>query len=158
MRRIITSLLLSIFVIAGSSTALADKHNGNHGHNGNHKYDYGYSSHYQKDREKEYKKARKQEEKYWKAQQKADKRYYKDRDRELRKMVAYAARGGRDVSVWQISPDTYIVKYYRGGRYYTQRLYPYSGRYGSPGLININWSPESAWTLLPSININIPLR
>ena len=52
-------------------------------------------------------------------------------------MVAYAARGGRDVKVWRVSDDTYVVKYLcRGGRHYTQRLYPYSGRYGSRGVVN----------------------
>lgn len=162
MRQLITTLILSLFIISGSGVAFADKHK----HHDRDRYEYrhdrrpGFGSHgkdYYKDREKHYKKARKDEKKYWKERKKAEHRYYKDHDRQLRKMIAYAARGGRDVRVWRVSDDTYLVKYYRGGHYYTQRLYPYSGRYGSRGVVNVNWNPLASWTLLPSININIPI-
>ena len=57
-------------------------------------------------------KSRKAEKKYWKERRKIEHKYHhKDYDRQLRKMVAYAARGGRDVKVWRVSDDTYVVKY-----------------------------------------------
>ncbi len=152
MRRIITSFILSLFIISGTGVAFADKH---HKHHDRDRYEYRHK--HDDDYYKHMKKAHKAEKKYWKERRKIDRKYYKDYDRQLRKMVAYAARGGRDVRVWRVSDDTYLVKYYKGGRYYTQRLYPYSGRYGSRGVVNINWNPLSSWTLLPSININIPL-
>lgn len=161
MRRIITSLILSLFILSGTGVAFADKHK----HHDRDRYEYSHDrrhsyKHYKYDDDDDYykhmKKARKAEKKYWKERRKMEHRYYRDYDHQLRKMVAYAARGGRDVRVWRISDDTYLVKYYRGGRYYTQRLYPYSGRYGSRGIVNVNWNPLASWTLLPSINISIP--
>lgn len=155
MRRIITSLILSLFILSGTGVAFADKHK----HHDKDRYGYRHdhrSYKHDDDHYKHMKKARKAEEKYWKERRKMDRKYYRDHDHQLRKMVAYAARGGRDVRVWRISDDTYLVKYYRGGHYYTQRLYPYSGRYGSRGIVNVNWNPLSSWTLLPSINISIP--
>lgn len=170
MRRIITSLILSLFIMSGTGVAFADKHK----HHDRDRYEYRHDRHYSYKDHKHHKhhydddryddgyckhitKMRKSEKRYCRDRRKMERRYYKDYDRELRKMVAYAARGGRDVHVWRISDDTYLVKYYKGGRFYTQRLYPYSGRYGSRGMVNINWNPLSSWTLLPSININIPL-
>lgn len=163
MKRIFTALILSLFIMSGTGVAYADKHKHHdkdrYEHRHDRRPDYHHGKHdkdYFKDREKYYKKARKAEKKYWKERRKAEKHYYKDYDHRLRKMVAYAARGGRDVRVWRVNDDTYVVKYYRGGHYYTQHLYPYSGRYGSRGVVNVNWNPLSSWTLLPSININIP--
>lgn len=75
----------------------------------------------------------------------------------LSSMVSHATRGCRDVAVWQVNPDTYIVKYRKGRRYYTQYLYPYSGRYGDCSLITVNWQPLSPWTLIPPIQLNINL-
>lgn len=75
----------------------------------------------------------------------------------LSHMVRYATRGCRDVAVWQIDYDTYIVKYRRGNRYYTQYLYPYADRYGDRSLITVNWEPLSPWTLIPPIQLNINL-
>lgn len=72
-------------------------------------------------------------------------------------MVRYATRGCHDVAVWQVSPDTYLVKYRRGRRWYTQYVYPYAERYGSPTLISVNWQPQSLWTLIPPIQLNINL-
>ncbi len=72
-------------------------------------------------------------------------------------MVRYATRGCHDVAVWQVSPDTYLVKYRRGGRWYTQYVYPYAERYGAPTLISVNWQPLSPWTLIPSVQLNINL-
>ena len=84
--------------------------------------------------------------------------YNIERDPRFHKMIAHAINGGTDYRVWRVSHDTYIVKYRKGRRWYTRRFYPYADRYDAPGLININWNPMSAWTLLPSININIPLN
>lgn len=175
MRRIISLILLSLFISTGSNVALADRHD--------HRRDnreWKSDRHHDKDRR------HKEKQRYKKDRH--DKRYkHHDRDRGpviriysdyreprhyrkpkphkrycygypaiLPRMVAYAARGGRDVNVWQIDDDTYVVRYNCGGRYYTQRLYPNSKRYGARGLVNINWSPESYWLPLPSININIP--
>ncbi len=72
-------------------------------------------------------------------------------------MVDYVTRGCHDVNVWQVSSDTFIVKYRRGGRWYTQYLYPYSEMYGNPTLISINWQPLSPWTFIPPIQLNINL-
>lgn len=76
---------------------------------------------------------------------------------QLDKMVRYAARGAKDVSVWQIDPETFIIRYLLGNQYYTQKLYPGSCRYGARSVINNGWSPLSSWSLLPPINININL-
>lgn len=78
-------------------------------------------------------------------------------DRQFREMVRYATRGASNVAVWQIDDDTFIVKYFRGGRYFTQYLYPYTGRYGSRNHISVNWRPNSLWELIPQINLNINL-
>lgn len=168
MKRILSILIVGLFLISGSGTALADHHR--HYKFGSGYTEYRHSKHHDDDDDykKHFKKQREKEKKYYKKQREREKKYYKkvyghkhrhyDHDKQLRKMIRYAARGGRDVHVWRVSDDTYVVKYYRGGHYYTQRLYPYTGRYGSRGIINVNWSPESYWTLLPSININIPIN
>lgn len=83
--------------------------------------------------------------------------YNIERDPRFHSMIAYAINGGTDYRVWRISYDTYIVKYRKGRKWYTRRFYPYANRYDAPGVISINWNPLSAWTLLPSININIPI-
>lgn len=170
MKRIFSILIIGLFLISGSGTAFADHHHYKFGRSIS---EYRHSKHHDDDDDdykKHYKKHREKEKKYYKKLREREKKYYKkvyghkhkhhgyDHDKQLRKMIRYAARGGRDVHVWRVSDDTYVVKYYRGGHYYTQRLYPYTGRYGSRGIINVNWSPESYWTLLPSININIPVN
>lgn len=75
----------------------------------------------------------------------------------LKHMVHHATRGCHDVDVWQVNHDTYIVKYRKGRRYYTQYLYPYSERYGNINLISLNWQPLSPWNLIPRIQLNINL-
>ena len=50
---------------------------------------------------------------------------YPDR---LGHMVSRAARGARNVSVWQVDNNTYVVRYFKKGRYYTRYLYPYATR------------------------------
>ena len=72
-------------------------------------------------------------------------------------MVDYVTRGCRDVAVWQIDYNTYIVKFRRGNRFYTQYLYPYDDMYGDRSLITVNWQPLSPWTLIPPIQLNINL-
>lgn len=83
--------------------------------------------------------------------------YNIERDPRFHNMIAYAINGGTNYRVWRVNHDTYIVKYRKGRRWYTRRFYPYANRYDAPGLININWNPLQTWTLLPSVNINIPI-
>lgn len=141
MRRITITLILSLFLAMGSGVAYADRHNDNH-----HRYEQrekGRKNHHRDFRPRH-----------------GNKRHYAPvplPPPHLCKMVRYATRGSRDVAVWQISPDTYIVKYRKGNRYYTRRLYPYSNRYGTPNHISVNWVPKSPWTFIPSINVNIDL-
>lgn len=72
-------------------------------------------------------------------------------------MVEYVTRGCHDVNVWQIDSETFIVKFRRGGRWYTQYVYPYAQRYGHPTLISVNWQPMTPWTFIPPIQLNINL-
>ena len=44
------------------------------------------------------------------------------------------------MNVWQIDYDTYIVRYRRGNRFYTQRIYPYRDVYGPRNTISVNWT------------------
>lgn len=153
MKKIYLTLLLSIIMATGSGVAFADKH---HGH------DRFRDHHEQRDRhEKKHHHGGydhgKDVDRYFKDKRKAQKIYDREFDRRMRDMAKHASRGGSDVRVWRINADTYIVKYHKNGRWYTRRFYPNSGRYDVPGIININWSPLSSWTLLPNININIPV-
>lgn len=102
----------------------------------------------------------------------------------MRDMVRHAARGGRNVVVWQVGPDTYMVRYLKGGHYYMRELYASSGRYGSPFRVVmdgpgrwyrhgnprhyyredgsslrvfLNGTPQNPWTLIPSIELNLSL-
>lgn len=75
----------------------------------------------------------------------------------LSPMVSRLTRGCHDVNVWQIDHDTYIVKYRKGNRHYTRRIYPYADRYDNASLISVNWQPLSPWTLIPPIQLNINL-
>lgn len=167
MRRLITTLFLSLCLVSGN-LIMADRHD-NHGGKGKDRIEhrsFGRDNH--RDKNSGWKvKGKKHDNKGKKGHYHNpgyDKRgpvvmhtppHYPDK--QLRRMVAHAARGARDVRVWQIDRDTYIVRYLLGGRYYTQRLYPYTGRYGSRGVVSINWNPLSSWTLLPSINISLPI-
>lgn len=78
----------------------------------------------------------------------------------LASMVGYATRGCSNVDVWQVDPNTFVVRYFRNGRYYTQYLYPYANRYGNIELLGGGWSPLSGWISIPlgslgSLNINL---
>ncbi len=75
----------------------------------------------------------------------------------LPNMVSQITKGCHDVNVWQIDDETYIVKYRKGNRYYTRRIYPYSNSYGNPSLISINWQPLLLWSLIRPIQLNINL-
>lgn len=72
-------------------------------------------------------------------------------------MVSRVTRGGSDVNVWQVDPNTYVVKFRRGPRMYAQYLYPYEGRYGACNAISLDWAPLSPWSLIPSVHLNINL-
>ncbi len=184
MKKLTSILLLSCFALSSAFPMFADKkdkHHENHryeyqdkhqpgkGHNNpkvnpkdkNHHYDHGYTyygpkpSKYEKDRAKAYNKYIKEQQKREKQYRKMMKHYHRDYTRNFWNMVRYASRGGRDVSVWQVSDDTYMVRYFLNGRWYTQYIYPYAGRYGNRSLISINWTPNSMWLPIPSININL---
>lgn len=75
----------------------------------------------------------------------------------LAHMVRHATRGCHDVNVWQVDPETFVVRYRYGNRLYTRYIYPYSDIYGVPSLISVNWQPRSPWTLIPPIQLNINL-
>lgn len=108
---------------------------------------------------------------------------YTKMQRQLAKMVKHASHGARDVMVWNVSPGVYVVKYWRGGHYWTQYLYPGVGRYGDrvrlvmdgPGRwymgsdrrncyheengglrVYLNGTPGNPWTLIPSVELDIP--
>lgn len=70
-------------------------------------------------------------------------------------MINRIARGGRDVNVWQVDEGTYVVRFRKGKHMYAQYLYPYEGRYGRRSTISVNWAPQSIWSLIPSIHLNI---
>lgn len=77
---------------------------------------------------------------------------YPDR---LGHMVSRAARGARNVSVWQVDNNTYVVRYFKKGRYYTRYLYPYANRYGAVQVLAPAWQPLSSWFTVPSVKVNL---
>lgn len=184
MRRIATIALLSLLLVSFTVPVYADKDKDHRRERYEHRnFSFLNKKHHDKDKhykkEKHHDKDRKHKghdkydkhkyDKHHKYDYRKPKHYkhkYHDRGRhyghsyskQLERMVRYAARGARDVDVWEISPDVYMVRYYLNGHYYAQRLYPSSGRYGARGLINVNWAPSPGWSLLPSININIPIN
>lgn len=172
MRRLISTLLLSLFLVSGN-IVFADRHDRKGHDKGRIEHRIDRNKHHDKKNDRDHNKRHDNHGRFDGHDRYSPKHNYREPkhnirpqvryhrpapDRELRRMVAYAARGGRDVRVWRIDEDTFIVKYLLGGRYYTQRLYPFSGRYGSRGVVNINWNPLSSWTLLPSINISLPIN
>lgn len=168
MRRILTFAFISLFLISFTLPAFADKdkhHRERVEHRG-----FSHSSGKHKEKDKHYKNERQKGHKD-KDRKRSDYRHHEPPrpvthhkahrphySKQLERMVRYACRGGRDINVWEISPGIYMVKYFLNGHYYTQRLYPGSGRYGARGMINVNWAPSPGWSLLPSIYINIPIN
>lgn len=75
----------------------------------------------------------------------------------LNGMLKKVTKGCRDVDVWQVDYDTYVVRYRKGNRLYTRYIYPERGAYGRPNLISVNWTPMAPWNLLPPIQLNINL-
>lgn len=183
MKRIISILLLSLFMAIGTGEAFADRHD-NHGRDRKEQRDKGRRGgndrHYGKDNHnkkyKDHKKYDRRDKDYrhGKGHVRPAPRHYSPAPPRrhhtgryapppppppprLGHMVRYATRGMHDVAVWQVSPDTYILKYRHGNRYYTRYLYPYAERYGSPTVISVGWQPLSPWTLIPPIQLNINL-
>lgn len=72
-------------------------------------------------------------------------------------MISRVVGGGRDFNVWQVDEGTYVVRFRKGRKLYTQYLYPYEGRYGKRSSISLNWAPQSPWSLIPSIHLNFNL-
>lgn len=75
----------------------------------------------------------------------------------LSEMVRYSVGSGQFVDLWQISNNEYILKYKKGNRYYTRRLYPYSCQYGPISSISINWRPSQYLSVIPTFQLNINL-
>lgn len=99
----------------------------------------------------------------------------------LRSLIRRAIRGGSGYTVWQVAPETYVVRYLLGNNYYMQCFYPSTGRYGEPFpiyningrwydddnyeyyddgnvlRISLNGNPLNPWTLIPSVNLNLRL-
>lgn len=174
MKKVISLLLLSLVLSAGSfSVSAKDKHHDHH-KDSKHRYEYykdhdhGHKYHHMKDyakdmrklekeRYKRYNKYHKDRDKYYKRQHKFYRHYHSDRVRDFWGMVYHAAGGAHNVSVWQISDDCYMVRYYRNGRMYIRTLNPYTSIYGAPSLVSNSWNPNPLWMLLPRVNINIDL-
>ncbi len=181
MRHIFAYILIALFMSVGSVEAFADKHKGHD--RDRHEQRYDRKKGYKKDRDHKYKKD-KHHSNYGRPGNSFPAPGNKHRHTpppppkhhhhappppprrhhhapppppRLGHMVRYATRGCHDVGVWQISHDTYIVKYRRGNHYYTQYLYPYADRYGARNVISVNWAPQSPWTLIPPIQLNINL-
>lgn len=72
-------------------------------------------------------------------------------------MISRVVGGGRDFNVWQVDEGTYVVRFRKGRKLYTQYLYPYEGRYGKRSSVSLNWAPQSPWSLIPSIHLNFNL-
>ena len=185
MKNLTTILLLSCFILSSASPVfadrkdkLSDKNRHEYGDNrkpdrhhndpkyndhkkDKHHYDHGFTYYGQKpskhkhDRAKAYKKYIKEQQKHEKQYRKMLKHYHRDYTNNFWNMVHNATRGGRDISVWQVSDDTYMLRYFLNGRWYSQYIYPYAGRYGNRSLISINWTPNNMWLPIPSININL---
>lgn len=171
MRRMMTYLILSLFIAVGSVETFADRHDSR---------GKDRERHEQRDKaskkRKDYKKGKDNRKGHgdgWSLPASGKKapmprnyapspHHYQNHHTSppppcLGHMVRYATNGCNDVAVWQVDPYTYIVKYRKGRRYYTRMLYPYADRYGEPNTISINWQPLSPWNLIPSINLNINL-
>lgn len=148
MRHIFAYILIALFMSVGSVEAFADKHKGHD--RDRHEQRYDRKKGYKKDRDHKYKKD-KHHGNYGRPGNSFPAPGNKHRHTpppppkhhhhappppprrhhhapppppRLGHMVRYATRGCHDVGVWQISHDTYIVKYRRGNHYYTQYLYP----------------------------------
>lgn len=169
MRRIVTSLLLSLFILSGTGVAFADRH---------HDRDHDRKEYRHNDRRHDngHRKENKKEKhgKKWNAPKPTPRHNAMptpprehtarhtppppprhDFHANLGPMVRHAGRGARDIDVWQINADTYVMRYRVGRHFYTRYLYPGSGRYGRPSLISVNWSPMTPWIPVPTISLNI---
>ncbi len=173
MKRIIYSLIISaifsvapvVYADAQSLPAPGSRYLNKEYAGGDHhgKYRHG---HYDDDDDDDYEDYYKHQKKAYKKYRKAQKKYYKERRKyynrhnryhsRLPEMVRRASRGGRDVRVWQVSPDTYVVKYYQRGRWCERYLYPESNRYGNVRFC-VSADPMRGWQLIPSLEFNFSL-
>lgn len=191
MRRYVIPLILAMLFVVPQEIAATSLDHDRHDRR-EHRYDR-HDRDYHRKGDKEWAKYQKKREKDWnkyqKKREKERRKYYKHHDRRyhyhdnLGYLVSRAARGGHSTVVWQVSPDTYVVRYVKGGNYYMRYLYPNSGRYGSalrlvadgPGWwyqygdrrrrfheangglrLYLNGSPQNPWQLIPSLELNIP--
>ncbi len=170
MRTFFTTLIVALFLSLGSVSSYAGNDHG-------HRHEPPRREHH----DKKHKKDKKKYKKDWEKQQKKWEKEQKKRAKEMRKhhhnpprhsaprpghghhghpdrlgyMVKHATKGCHDVRVWRIDDDSYIVRYRKGRKHYTRRIYPYSNRYGAITLINSNWQPLAPWVAIPPIQINI---
>lgn len=162
MRRLIVSTLLSLFLISGTGLAFADHHRGGDHEKGRKEQRYHKKRHDHKHGKEVHNRHRPQLPPSLPAYRPKHHnhayhyQHYSIHDN-LAYMVSRITRGGRDVNVWQVNPNTYVVRFRKGNHLYAQYLYPYEGRYGKRNTISVNWVPQSPWALIPSIHLNIDL-
>ena len=172
-RLIIPSLILSLFLTLGCGTAYSRYHD-RHGHreryeqrdhhgNKGEKHGHGkkdFKHHGKKIDKREYN-HRYDHHKHNKWEHRRPRRIHHNAPPppppRLPHMVRHATRGCRDIAVWQIDYDTYIVRYRKGNLFYTRRFYPYINSFDKPRLVSVNWMPQSPWIAIPSIHLNINL-
>jgi hypothetical protein len=165
MRTIFTTLIVALFLSLGSVSSYAGNDRGNR-HEPPRREQHDKKSKKDKKDKKDKKKWEKEQKKRAKAIRKnppAPPRHSAPRpgaghhghpDR-LGYMVKHATKGCHDVKVWRVDDESYIVRYRKGRKHYTRRIYPYSNRYGAITLINSNWQPLAPWVAIPPIQINI---
>lgn len=78
--------------------------------------------------------------------------YYPDR---LGFMIRQATIGCRNISVWEVEPGTFMLRYTKGGVEYLRYIYPNINRYGSVQLLTPGWEPYSSWLSIPAVQINL---
>lgn len=75
----------------------------------------------------------------------------------LMEMVKHTTRGCKDVNVFRVNRDTYVVRYRKGHKIYARYLYPFDNRYGAKNVVTMNWIPQVPYVEIPPIQINLSL-
>lgn len=73
----------------------------------------------------------------------------------LMEMVKHTTRGCKDVNVFRVNRDTYVVRYRKGHKIYARYLYPFDNRYGAKNVVTMNWIPQVPDVEIPPIQINL---
>lgn len=90
----------------------------------------------------------KEHDKWMKQQRKQERQQMKwerDQQRRINQMIAQVSRGARNVRAWQVDRNTFVVQFFRNGRWYTQRIYPFADRYDRVYEVDNYWRPQTAW-------------